>query len=77
MVRHEQGGRSGTRRRGDSLPDKPACGEACYSEVVNAAEADVRDVLVGEGDVVCAVEFLVDVLAKRVSGPAQCTVRAL
>src|SRR5258706_7785223 len=53
-------GRSGTR---DALPDKPACGEACYSEVVNATEAHVGEVLVDEGDVVCAIEFLIDILA--------------
>lgn len=67
-------GRSG---RWDALPDKPACGEACYSEVVNAAEAHVGEVLFDEGDVVCAVEFFVDILAKWVCGRAQCAVGAL
>ena len=63
IVRRERGGGAG---RGDALPDKPARGEACYSEIVNTAEAHVGEVFVDEGDIVCAVEFLVDVLAKRV-----------
>ena len=63
--------------RGNALPDKPACSEACYSEIIDAAEAHVGEVFVDERDVVCAVEFLVDVLAKRVCGRAQRTGGAL
>jgi len=62
---------------GDVLPNKPACGKSCYSEVVDAAEAHVGEVLVDEGDIVCPVEFLVDVLAKWVCGRAQRAIGAL
>lgn len=63
--------------RGDALPDKPGCGEACYSKVVDAAEAHVGEVLFDEGDVVCTVEFLIDVLAKWVCGRSQGAMGAL
>jgi hypothetical protein len=64
-------------RDGDALPDKPGCGEACYSEVVDAAEAHVWEVLFDNGNVVCAVEFLVDVLAKWVCSRTQRAMGAL
>lgn len=63
--------------RGDALPDKPGCSEACYIEVVDAAEAHVGEVLFDEGDVVCAIEFLVDKLAKWVCARAQRAIGAL
>ena len=64
-------GQVGGAGRGDALPDKPGCGEACYIEVVDAAEAHVGEVLIDDGDIVCAIEFLVDILAKWVCGRAQ------
>ena len=41
-------GHVGGAGRGDALPDKPGCGEACYVEVVDAAEAHVGEVLFDE-----------------------------
>lgn len=72
-----QFGQVGGARRGDALPDKPGCGETRYIEVVDAAEAHVGEVLLDDGDVVCAIEFLVDKLAKWVCGRAQRAIGAL
>ena len=74
LIQFGQVGGAGCR---DALPDEPGCGKARYIEVVDAAEAHVGEVLFDEGDVVCAIEFLVDKLAKWVCGRAQRAIGAL